>query len=153
MITPSLNVNLPSPSASSAAAKAVVPPPAAPAAAAPAPVAAPSPAPSSTVTLSPQAMNALAAGHAPSPPSGMTPGLPAPSSAAHESSTYESLKKGLSTAVTDIGDAIAGGAHAVVDGVETAVSTANTVAQGVLELPFAAVSKACDAAGALIDDL
>ena len=50
-------------------------------------------------------------------------------------------------------DAISSGAHAVVDGVETVVSTANKVAKGIVELPFAAVSRACDAAGALIDKL
>jgi len=52
-----------------------------------------------------------------------------------------------------VGDAIADGAHAVVDGVETALSTANKVAVGVLEFPFAVVSRAADAAGALIDKL
>jgi hypothetical protein len=77
--------------------------------------------------------------------------MPAP--AHHDSSVYESLKSGISTAVTDVGDAIVGGAHAVVDGVETAVSTVHDVAKGIVELPFAAVAKACDAAGALIDEL
>ena len=49
--------------------------------------------------------------------------------------------------------AIAGGAHAVVDGVESAVSTVHKVVKGALELPFAAVSKGCDAVGSLIDEL
>jgi hypothetical protein len=31
------------------------------------------------------------------------------------------------------------------------VSTANKTVQGILELPFAAVAKVCDAAGAVID--
>jgi len=88
-------------------------------------------------------------------PSASTADAPAPLPAAphHDDSVYESLKHGISTAVTDVGDAIADGAHAVVDGVETAVSTVNTAAKGLLELPFAAVAKACDAAGALIDEL
>jgi hypothetical protein len=71
----------------------------------------------------------------------------------HDGSLYDSLKHGISTAVTDVGDAIAGGAEAVVDGVETAVSTVHTVAKGIVELPFAAVAKACDAVGAVIDEL
>ena len=53
--------------------------------------------------------------------------------------------------MSDVGDAIAGGAHAVVEGVETTLSTANKVVTGMLELPFAAVAKACDAVGAVID--
>jgi hypothetical protein len=82
-------------------------------------------------------------------------GAPAPLAAPvqHDGSVYESLKHGISTAVTDTGDVIAAGAHAVVDGVETAVSTVHKVAKGIVELPFAAVAKACDAAGALIDEL
>lgn len=81
----------------------------------------------------------------------MAPAAPPP--AAHDGSVYESLKDGISTAVADVGGAISTGAHAVVEGVETTLSTANKVATGILELPFAAVAKACDAAGALIDEL
>jgi hypothetical protein len=77
--------------------------------------------------------------------------VPAP--AAHAASMYESLKSGISTGVADIGDAIADGAHAVVEGVETTLSTANKVATGILELPFAVVAKGCDAMGGLIDEL
>jgi len=93
----------------------------------------PSPAPSSSSAASPAA-------------------TPAPA-AAHDSSVYEALKNGFTTAVADVGDAISSGVHAVVDGVETTLSTANNVAKGIVELPFAAVSRACDAAGALIDEL
>ena len=63
------------------------------------------------------------------------------------------MKSGISAAVTDVGDAIADGAHAVAEGVETTLSTANKVATGVLAFPFAAVSKGCDAVGAVIDKL
>jgi len=103
------------------------------------------------VTLSPQA---LAASHA-AASTAAAPGAPAPlpAPAHHDGSVYEALKNGIGTAVTDVGDAISDGAHAVVDGVETAVSTVHTVAKGIVELPFAAVAKACDAAGALIDEL
>jgi len=150
MITPSLNINLPSSGGASTAAKAVMPPPAAPA---PTPAPAPAaPAPSATVTLSPQA---LAASHASSSPGNSAMGAPSqpPAPIQHDSSVYESLKNGISTAVTDVGDVIAEGAHAVANGVETAVSTVHDVAKGIVELPFAAVAKACDAAGALIDEL
>ena len=149
MVTPTLN--LPQPATSSAASAkpaglpSMTPPPAASTPALP-------PAPSTTVTLSPQAMSALAASHpstasSTSSPSSSSAAAPAPQS----DSVYDSLKSGISTAVEDVGDAIAGGAHAVVDGVETVLSDANKVATGILELPFAAVSKAADAVGALID--
>ena len=153
MVTPTLN--LPQPAAPSSAS-----PKTASAALAPAPAPVTSnaaqakmpDAPSTTVTLSPQAMSALASsGH----PSSLPPATPAaaPAPVTHDGSVYDSLKNGISTAVTDVEDAISGGAHAVVDGVETTLSTANKVATGILELPFAAVSKACDAVGALIDEL
>ena len=144
MVTPSLN--LPQPALSSATApKAAAPAPALP-------TAPPTP-PSATVTLSPQAMSALSSSSHPSSstPAASTPAA-APAPAAHDGSVYESLKSGISTAVSDVGDAIASGAHAVVDGVETTLSSANKVATGILELPFAAVSKACDAVGGLIDE-
>jgi hypothetical protein len=152
MITPSLNVNLPAPAAAPSSPAKTTPLPAAPVT--PAPSAGTPPAPSATVTLSPQAMNALATAHA-SPQGNAAGGPPVAvaATAVHDGSVYDSLKRGISTAVTDVGDAIADGAHAVVDGVETALSTANDVAKGVLELPFAAVAKACDAAGALLDEL
>ena len=151
-ITPTLN--LPQPPVSSARTSAAATPPAAPATApAPAPAAS---APSTTVTLSPQAMSAAWAASHPSASTSSTspaPDAQAAAPAAHDGSVYESLKSGISTAVTDVGDAIAEGAHAVVDGVETTLSTANKVAKGILELPFAAVSKGCDAVGSLIDEL
>ena len=155
MVTPTLNLPL-SATSSSASAKTAgaASTPALPAAPGPSPTA--TPAPSTTVTLSPQAMSALAASSHAAPPSSTPDPSTAPAAtppAAHDGSVYESLKNGISTAVADVGDAIAGGAHAVVEGVETTLSTANKVATGILELPFAAVSKACDAAGAVIDRL
>ncbi len=147
MVTPSLNLPQPSTSSSAAArtpAAAPLPSPALPSV----PMAKMPDAPSTTVTLSPQAMSALASsGHPPVSTSSTT------EPAVHDGSVYESLKNGISTAVTDVGDAIAGGAHAVVDGVETALSTANKIATGILELPFAVVAKASDAVGALVDEL
>ena len=150
MVTPTLNLPL-STSSSTASMKA--------AAATPAPAALPTPAampsiPSTTVTLSPQALSAMAASHAaPPPPSSMssTTPAPAPVPAPTDSSIYDSIKNGIASAVGDVGDAIEGGAHAVVDGVETVLSTANNVVKGALELPFAAVAKVCDAAGDIID--
>jgi hypothetical protein len=152
MVTPTLN--LPQSPASSTKA----PAPAAAAAAAATPAApAPSPAaPSSVVSLSPQALSAAYAASHPTASSSSASAAPAPAAtlpAAHDGSLYDSLKNGLSTAVTDVGDAVAAGAHAVVDGVETTLSTANDIVKGALELPFAAVSKSCDAVGALIDEL
>jgi len=146
-VTPSLTLPQPalSPALAARPAAAVAPAPATPmAASTPAPAE-----PSATVTLSPQAMSAMAAASHPA-----NPGVaPAPVALSHDGSVYAALKSGISTAVTDVGDAIAGGAHAVVDGVETALSTANKVVKGTLELPFAAVGKACDAVGAVIDVL
>ena len=149
MITPTLNLP-PLPGSSMASTKPALPA-AAPGAVVPA--AAATPAPSTTVTLSPQAM--AAASHPSSSPA------PAPSAVvaalasapAHDGSVYDSLKNGISSAVTDVGDVISDGAHAVVEGVETTLSTANNVAKGILELPFAAASKVADAFGALIDEL
>ena len=68
---------------------------------------------------------------------------------------YQSLQEGSgpSPAATDVGDAIADGAHAVVEGVETTLSTVHDVAKGIVAFPFAALSRASDAAGALIDKL
>jgi hypothetical protein len=148
MVTPTLNLPL-STSSSTASMKA--------AAATPAPAALPTPAampsiPSTTVTLSPQALSAMAASHAaPPPPSSPSSTAPAPAPAPTDSSIYDSIKNGIANAVGDVGDAIEGGAHAVVDGVETVLSTANNVVKGALELPFAAVAKVCDAAGDIID--
>ena len=152
MVTPTLNI--PQPGASSTkAATAVIAPSAT--AAAPAPAAKAPDTPSTTVTLSPQAISAAyAVSHPSAPaPASSTPAAPSPAPTVADASVYESLKNGISTAVTDVGDAIADGAHAVVDGVETALSTANKVAKGILELPFAAVAKGCDAVGSLIDEL
>jgi hypothetical protein len=151
MVSPSLN--LPTPSTSSSASMKPAGAPLLPALpAAPTPPALPS-APSTMVTLSPQAMS-LASSHAPSPSSSMSSeSSSSPAPAAQGGSIYDSLKNGISAAIDDVGDAIAGGAHAIVSGVETALSTANDVATGIVELPFAAVAKTCDAAGALIDEL
>ncbi len=151
IVTPTLN--LPQPAASSTASSKA--PPAAPAPALPMSNAAQGKmpdAPSTTVTLSPQAMSALASSGHPASPSSTAPAA-APAPAAHDGSVYDSLKTGISSAVTGVENAISGGAHAVVDGVETTLSTANKVATGLLELPFAAVAKACDAVGGLIDEL
>jgi hypothetical protein len=148
IVTPTLNLPLSATTTKSAAPVAPAPAPLA----MPAPVATPSApaAPSATVTLSPQALS-LAAGSHPATPS--TTGAAPAVAVAHDGSVYESLKSGISNAVTDVEDAIASGAHAVVDGVEHALSTTNDIAKGILELPFAAVSKGCDAVGSLIDEL
>jgi hypothetical protein len=154
MVTPTLNLT-PPPMSSAASTKAAVAAPATPSpAATPAPAQKPADAPSTTVTLSPQAMSAMAAAsHSAPPPSPTSSTASSPAPAPNDSSVYDSLKMGIASAVCDVGDAIEGGAHAVVDGVETVVSTANKVAQGILELPFAAVAKVCDAAGAIIDSV
>jgi hypothetical protein len=103
---------------------------------------------SSTVTLSDQARSALASASS-------SPAAPAPASTAVASaagpSTYESMKAGIVGAVDDIEDIASEGLHAVTNGVETLVSSANTLVRGVLDSPFVAVSKMCDAAGAVID--
>jgi hypothetical protein len=150
MVTPTLN--LPQPPLSSTK---VATPAAAPAPTATAPAAVVAAAPSSVVSLSPQALSAAYAASHPSASSsaGATPPPAAASPVAHDASLYDSLKNGISTAVADVGGAIAAGAHAVVDGVETTLSTANDLVKGTLELPFAAVSKGCDAVGALVDEL
>ncbi len=148
MVTPTLN--LPQPVVSSAKPAAALP--AAPAAA-PAPATRAPDVPSTTVTLSPQALSAAYAASHPSTPSSAPATPAAPTPAPHDGSVYESLKNGISTTAADVGDAIADGAHAVVDGVETALSTANKIVKGTLELPFAAVAKGCDAVGSLIDEL
>ena len=146
MSTVTSNLTLPQPTLSPAlSAKPATAVPA-PAVAAPAAPASPTPAPSTTVSFSPQAMAASHSSPAPAAPAAAV-------AVSQDGSVYEALKSGISSAVTDVGDAIAGGAHAVVDGVETALSTANKVVKGTLELPFAAVSKAADAVGALIDEL
>ena len=152
MVTPTLNIPQPGASSTKAAAAAVAPPVVA--AATPALATKAPDAPSATVTLSPQALSAAYAASHPSSTASSTPAAAAvPAPAVADGSVYESLKNGISTAVTDVGDAIAGGAHAVVEGVETTISTVNKVAKGILELPFAAVSKGCDAVGSLIDEL
>jgi hypothetical protein len=107
--------------------------------------------PSSTVTLSPQALSLSNASH---PGSAAVPGAPGPSLAplpGPSSSVYESLKNGISTAVSDVGEAVAGGAHLLAEGVETVSSAADTAIHGVVDLPFAVIGKACDAAGAVLD--
>lgn len=150
-VTPTLTLPQPTLSSALSAKPAAA---AAPTPATAAPLAAPAsstPAPSTTVSFSPQGMAASHSSFAPASSSGTPPA--APVALSQDGSVYESLKSGISTAVGDVGDAIAGGAHAVVEGVETALSTANKVVKGTLELPFAAVSKAADAVGALIDEL
>jgi len=122
----------------------LAPPPSAPSASAKAAAAASIPAATPTAAPKPSSVPS----HLSAPPSASAePVAPAP----QDHSVYESLKNGIASAVADVGLAIEGGAHAVVDGVEAVVSTANKTVQGILELPFAAVAKTCDAAGAVID--
>ena len=150
IVTPTLNLPQPTTSSAKTASPAI---PAAAPIAAPVSTASTPAAPSTTVTLSPQALSLAAASH---PASSSTTGAasaPAPAPAAHDGSVYESLKMGISNAVTDVEDAIASGASAVVEGVEHTLSTANDIAKGILELPFAVVAKSSDAVGALIDKL
>jgi hypothetical protein len=129
---------------SSAAKSSFVPSPAAP------PAPAPSVPASSTVTLSDQARNTFASAGsmtaAPMP-------VPASSSSGAGSSTYESMKMGIAGAVGDIEDIASEGFHAVTNGVETLVSSANTLVRGVLDSPFVVVAKICDAAGVVIDQI
>jgi hypothetical protein len=146
MVSPTLNLPKPGIPSSAAGRTASVAAPPAPAAA-PAPQARTPDVPGTIVTLSPQALSALAAADHPAS------AVPIAPAAAHDSSGYESLKSSISTAARDVGDAVADGAHAVVEGVETTLSMANKVAKGALELPFAAVAKGCDAMGGLIDEL
>lgn len=146
MVSPTLHLPQAGVPPSAAARTASVAAPPAPAAA-PAPPARTPDLPSTFVTLSPQALSALAAADHPASAGPIAP------AAAHGSSGYESLKSSISTAARDVGDAVADGAHAVVDGVETTLSVANKVAKGALELPFAVVAKGCDAMGGLIDEL
>ena len=157
MPTISPTLTLPQPTLSSTAStKAATP---APAAAPATPAAATkAPEPSTTVTLSPQAISAMAAAAHPSSSSPAASGAPGsaaalPAAAVHDGSVYEAVKAGITTAATDVGDAIADGAHAVVEGVETTLSTVHDVAKGIVAFPFAALSRASDAAGALIDKL
>ena len=146
MVSPTHNLPQPGVPSSAAARTANVAAPPAPAAA-PAPPARMPDLPGTIVTLSPQALSALAAADHPALAGQIAP------AAAHGSSVYESLKSGISTAAHDVGDAVADGAHAVVEGVENTLSMANKVAKGALELPFALVAKGCDAMGGLIDEL
>jgi hypothetical protein len=118
-----------------------VPAPAPPAAAAPSAPA------GSTVTLSDQARSAFASIDS------MPAAAPAPAASAAGASVYESMKAGIVGAVDDIEDVASEGLHAVTSGVETVVSSANTLVRGVLDSPFVVVSKICDAAGAVIDHL
>ena len=112
-----------------------------------APVAAAKPAdvPSATVTLSEQALNLL------NHPDASVPHAAA--AASGSTSIYESLKKGITTAAEDVGDAASDSAHWLANGVESAVSAADTLAHGVADLPFAVVGKICDATGAMLDAL
>ena len=151
MVSPTLNLPTPAASSSMPPAGPAPLPPLAPPVSLAAQARMPD-APSTTVTLSPQAMSAMAAGH-PSSPGSTAGGSPVAAPAAQGGSLYDSIKNGISTAVEDTGDAIASGAHAVVDGVETALTDANRVATGILEFPFAAASKAADAVGSFIDKL
>jgi len=146
MVSPTLNLPQPGVSSSAAARTANVAPPPAPAAAAAPPARTPD-LPGTIVTLSPQALSALSAADHPASAVPIAPAL------AHGSSGYESLKSSISTAARDVGDAVADGAHAVVEGVETTLSMAHKVTKGALELPFAVVAKGCDAMGGLIDEL
>jgi hypothetical protein len=102
----------------------------------------PESAPGTTVTLSDQARNALAG----------TANMSASADGA-EPFTYESMKRGVASAVGEIEDAASDGFHSVVRGLETVASSANSLLRGVLESPFVAVSKVCDAVGSVIDEL
>jgi hypothetical protein len=86
---------------------------------------------------------------------GSTPGATAPPAAEGAGSTdpsiYDEMKNGLSTAADDIGNAVDDGAHWLASGVEAAFSAADTLAHGIADLPFVAVAKVCDAAGAVLD--
>jgi hypothetical protein len=111
--------------------------------------------PGSTVTLSDQARSAIDnastasnSGNAPLP---LT--MPASTPAASGPSTYESMKRGIVAAVDEVEDVASDSFHAVVNGVETAVSSANSLVRGVLDSPFVVISKICDAAGAAIDEI
>ena len=146
MVSPTLNLPQPGVSSSAAARTANVAPPPAPAAAAAPPARTPD-LPGTIVTLSPQALSALAAADHPASAGAIPP------AAAHAASVYESMKSGISTVAHDVGDAVADGAHAIVQGVESTLSMAHKVAKGALELPFAAVADGCDAVGGLIDEL
>jgi hypothetical protein len=146
MVSPTLNLPQPGIPSSAAARTASVAAPPAPAAA-PAPQARMPDLPGTFVTLSPQALSALAASDHSAAAGPIAP------AAAHAGSVYESLKSGISTAARDVGDAVEDGAHAVVEGVESTLSMAHKVAKGALELPFAVVAKGCDAMGGLIDEL
>ena len=146
MVSPTLNLPHPGvPSAAAARTASVAAPPAP--AAAPAPPARMPDLPGTIVTLSPQALSALAAADHPASAGAIPP------AAAHAASVYESMKSGISTVAHDVGDAVADGAHAIVQGVESTLSMAHKVAKGALELPFAAVADGCDAVGGLIDEL
>jgi hypothetical protein len=138
------------PAASQAAAGAVATKASASSSLASVPAAAVKPAdsPGTTVTLSAQAMNAL--NHADS--STAAPATPAVAQAGDSSSSvYESLKKGITTAIDDVGAAASDSVHWLASGVESVFSAADTLAHGIADLPFAAVGKVCDAAGAVLD--
>jgi hypothetical protein len=115
--------------------------------------------PSSMVTLSDQARStidgAVMAASATSTGNASSVPLSAPVAPPEASgpSTYESMKRGIAAAVGEVEDVAGAGLHAVVNGVETAVSSANSLVRGVLDSPFVIVSKVCDAAGAVIDEL
>jgi hypothetical protein len=97
--------------------------------------------PSTTVTLSSQAL-------------GQAGGTPASTGQGSAStSIYDAIQSGISHAVGDVGDAIADSAHWLADGVGAVVSGADTLAHGIIALPFAVVGKICDAAGAALDAL
>jgi hypothetical protein len=104
--------------------------------------------PGTTVTLSAQAMNALnRADSSTTTPATHAAAQPSDSS----SSVYDSLKKGITTAVDDVGEAASDSVHWLANGVGSVFSAADTLAHGIVDLPFAAVGKVCDAAGAVLD--
>ena len=93
--------------------------------------------PSATVTLSDRALDALHGNGA--------------SSSASSSSVYTSLKNGIEAAVDGVENAVSDSAHWLVDGAVSAVTTVDHVVHGVVDLPFVAVSKTCDAIGSVLD--
>ncbi len=112
------------------------------------------PASSTTVTLSPQALSMSHAASLSSPSPAPAPAPSAAQGAAAASdgtSIYDELKHGLAAAVGDVGDAITGTASWIGHGVESVVSGADTLVHGALDLPFAVVAEAANAAGAVLD--
>lgn len=113
--------------------------------------------PSSTVTLSPQALAAMAHQGSTGSPATSTPPNAAPAAVPVASdaspSIYDAMKHGVSNAVDDVGNVASEAWHGLTSGVEAVVSGADTLVHGVADLPFVVVAKSCDAAAAVLDAL